>query len=32
VGGALRLMGVAPDDLDSSREDPFSVSQTLVRR
>jgi cell division protein FtsI (penicillin-binding protein 3) len=32
VGGALRLMGVAPDDIDSSRQDPFQPVQTLVRR
>ncbi len=32
VGGALRLMGVAPDDLDNSRQDPFTATQTLVRR
>jgi cell division protein FtsI (penicillin-binding protein 3) len=32
VGGALRLMGVAPDDLDSSPQDPFVATQTLVRR
>jgi cell division protein FtsI (penicillin-binding protein 3) len=32
VGGALRLMGVAPDDIDASRQDPFLPTQTLVRR
>ena len=32
VGGALRLMGVAPDDMGASKEDPLSATQTLVRR
>jgi cell division protein FtsI (penicillin-binding protein 3) len=32
MGGALRLLGVPPDDADATREDPMSVSQTLVRR
>ena len=32
MGGALRLLGVPPDDADAAREDPLSASQTLVRR
>jgi hypothetical protein len=32
MGGALRLLGVPPDDVEATREDPMSVSQTLVRR
>jgi cell division protein FtsI (penicillin-binding protein 3) len=32
MGGALRLMGVKPDDIDESRQDPFQPVQTLARR
>jgi cell division protein FtsI (penicillin-binding protein 3) len=32
VGGALRLMGVAPDDMGDTKEDPLGITQTLVRR
>jgi cell division protein FtsI (penicillin-binding protein 3) len=32
MGGALRLLGVPPDDADAMSEDPMSVSHTLVRR
>ncbi len=32
VGGSLRLMGIKPDDIDESRQDPFQPVQTLARR
>ena len=32
VGGALRLLGVAPDDLDTSSQDPLMAAQRLVKR
>ncbi len=32
VGGALRLLGVAPDDLDTSKQDPLMAAQRLVKR
>lgn len=32
VGSALRLMGVKPDDIDESRQDPFQPVQTMARR
>jgi len=32
MGGALRLLGVPPDDADAMSDDPMSVSHTLVRR
>lgn len=32
VGGALRLMGIKPDDIDDLRQDPFQPVQTLARR